>query len=219
MGWPAAGKRQALPRSRFSIRYRLRSNFPRLRADVESNMAGKSNAFFKRICYTGCGEQERKGTKGDGEKEIKGRIMFFLLRTAFWLGVVLVLLPTFAGSESAKPVSAQTQMSAGDAASAAGATVADLVNFCDRQPEACVIGAQAAAVVGERAQAGAKILYDYLNDRSNPKTGSVSVPNASPTSKPAPARKAAVAGRDTLTPADRAPAWRSPVQKDSKRAG
>jgi hypothetical protein len=155
--------------------------------------------------------------------------MFFLLRTAFWLGVVLVLLPTFAGQESSKPASVQSQVSAGDAVSAAGATVADLVNFCDRQPGACVVGAQAAAVVGEKAQAGAKILYDYLNDRSNPKTGSVSgsvsgsasgsMPNASPNSKPAPVRKAADLGRDTLMPADRTPAWRNPSQKDSKRAG
>jgi hypothetical protein len=147
--------------------------------------------------------------------------MFFLLRTAFWLGVVLVLLPTFTGQESSKPASAPSQVSAGDAVSAAGATVADLVNFCERQPGACVVGAQAAAVVGEKAQAGAKILYDYLNDRSNPKTGSVSgsAPNASPSGKPAPARKAVDLGRDTLTPADRTPAWRNPSQKDAKRAG
>jgi hypothetical protein len=145
--------------------------------------------------------------------------MFFLLRMAFWLGVALVLLPTFAGHDGSSPASAQSQMTSGGAVSAASATVSDLVHFCDRQPGACVIGAQAAAVVGERAQAGAKILYDYLNDRSNPKTGSVSTPSAHPGTK-APARKAtADAGRDTLTPADRSPAWRNPAQKDSRRAG
>ena len=149
--------------------------------------------------------------------------MFFLLRTAFWLGVALVLLPTFAGPEGSTPASAQSQMTSGNAASAASATVADLVHFCDRQPGACVVGAQAAAAVGERAQAGAKILYDYLNDRSNPKTGSVSGSVSTPSAHPAaktPVRKAtADAGRDTLTPADRSPAWRNPVQKDSRRAG
>jgi len=36
-----------------------RSNFRKFRADLESNMAGNSNEVFKRICYTGCGEQER----------------------------------------------------------------------------------------------------------------------------------------------------------------
>ena len=144
--------------------------------------------------------------------------MFFLLRTAFWLGVVLVLLPTFAGKETSSSASTQSQVSATSAVSAAGATVADLAHFCERQPGACVIGAQAAAAVGEKAQAGAKILYDYLNDRANPKTGSV--PETAKPAKPAPARKDAVdAGRDTLTPADRSPAWRSPSQKDARRAG
>ena len=71
----------------------------------------------------------------------------------------------------------------------------------------------------EKAQAGAKILYDYLNDRSNPKTGSVSS-ETKPSAKPAPARKQTDAGRDTLTPTDRAPAWRNPSpHKDVRRAG
>ena len=52
--------------------------------------------------------------------------MFFLLRTAFWLGVVLVLLPTFAGKETSSSASTQSQVSATSAVSAAGATVADL---------------------------------------------------------------------------------------------
>jgi hypothetical protein len=144
--------------------------------------------------------------------------MFFLLRTAFWLGVVLVLLPTFAGGESSPPASAQSQMSTSGAVSAASATVADLAHFCERQPGACVVGAQAAAVVGEKAQAGAKILYDYLSDRANPKTGSVSA--ATQPAKPALARKTTDAGRDTLTPTDRAPAYRNPSpHKDARRAG
>jgi hypothetical protein len=144
--------------------------------------------------------------------------MFFLLRMAFWLGVVLVLLPTFVGSESSSPASKQSQISTSGAASAASATVADLAHFCERQPGACVVGAQAAAVVGEKAQAGAKILYDYLSDRANPKTGSVSA--AAEPAKPAVARKKADAGRDTLTSSDRAPAWRNPSpHKDARRAG
>jgi hypothetical protein len=147
--------------------------------------------------------------------------MFFLLRTAFWLGLVLVLLPTFAGGESSKPSNVQPQVNAGEAVTAASATVSDLVHFCERQPAACVAGAQAAAVVSDRAQAGAKILYDYLSDRANPKaTGSVTAPTQA--SAPAAARKITDAGRDTLKPTDRAPAWRAPAQaKDNqgKRAG
>ena len=128
-----------------------------------------------------------------------------------------MLVPTFAGSESSTPASAQSQVSASSAVSAASATVSDLVHFCERQPNACVVGAQAAAVVGEKAQAGAKILYEYLNDKANPKTGSVS--SAAQPAKPAQARKT-TDGRDTLTPTDRGPAWRSPsADRDTRRAG
>jgi len=163
------------------------------------------------------------GNKNQGDKRRrgerdKGRTMFFLLRMAFWLGVVLVLLPTFVGSESSTPASAPSQMSNSGAVSAASATVADLAHFCERQPGACVVGAQVAGVVGEKAQAGAKILYDYLSDRSNPKTGSVT--GASQPAKPALARKTTDASRDTLAPTDRTPAWRNPSpHKDARRAG
>ena len=144
--------------------------------------------------------------------------MFFLLRVAFWLGVVLVLLPTFAGSESSTPASAPSQVSASGAVSAASATVSDLAHFCERQSDACTVGAHAAAVVGARAQAGAKILYEYLNDKANPKTGSVS--DAAQPTKPVRVRKTSDAGRDTLTPTDRNPAWRSQQpNKDVRRAG
>ena len=144
--------------------------------------------------------------------------MFFLLRVTFWLGVVLVLLPTFAGSESATPASAPSQVSASGAVSAASATVSDLAHFCERQSDACVVGAQAAAAVGARAQAGAKILYEYLNDKANPKTGSVS--GSAQPAKPSQAHKTSDASRDTLRPTDRTPAWRSPApSKDGRQAG
>lgn len=145
--------------------------------------------------------------------------MFFLLRVAFWLSVVLVLLPTFAGGERAQQ-SAQPEVSASEAVSAATATVADLANFCDRQPGACTVGAQAAAVFGEKAQAGAKILYDYLSDRANPKTTGSVTANAR-ADKGALRHKTVEAGRDTLVPSDRAPAWRKPAAKEAAagRAG
>jgi hypothetical protein len=86
--------------------------------------------------------------------------MRFLLRMAFWLSVVLVLLPR----DESTPTSS-AQIGAMDAMSAATATVGDLRQFCDRQPEACTVGSQAAVVLGDRAKAGAKRLYDMLNER------------------------------------------------------
>src|SRR5439155_25536761 len=81
--------------------------------------------------------------------------MFFLLRMAFWLGLVLVLLPREKTPESHK----LPQFGASEAVSAASAAVSDVSQFCKRQPAACEVGGQAATVIGQRAQAGARKLY------------------------------------------------------------
>jgi hypothetical protein len=128
--------------------------------------------------------------------------MFFLLRMAFWLGLVLVLLPF--GSTQRSP--AHNEVSASEAISAASATVGDLRGFCDRQPEACTVGSQVANAIGYRAQAGAKMLYDALSEAMAPsETGSVAGSTGARNSQ------------NTLTKADLAPAWRRPLHhKDGK---
>jgi hypothetical protein len=100
--------------------------------------------------------------------------MFFLLRVAFWLTIVLALLPSGGAQESAH-ASAQTKVGATEAVVAAGAAVSDMGSFCERQPEACVVGAQAAVAIGQRAQAGAKMVYEFINDHAlnGAETGSV----------------------------------------------
>ena len=85
--------------------------------------------------------------------------MRLLFRMIFWLTLVLVLLPSVGSQTTSSGL-----VSAGDAASAAKATVTDLRSFCQRQPEACTVGSQAAALIGHRAQAGAKMLYEYLTE-------------------------------------------------------
>jgi hypothetical protein len=116
--------------------------------------------------------------------------MRFLLRMAFWLGVVLVLLP----SASTEPTP-KVQVGTAEAVSAARAAVGDLRSFCDRQPEACSIGSQAAVTIGHRAQAGAKMLYEFLNEQLGPQTTDA----VGSTGKPS---------QQTLTPTDLEPAWR-----------
>src|SRR5579863_4882174 len=97
-------------------------------------------------------------------------VMFFLLRMAFWLGVVLVLLPTGAAQRSPS----SSEINASEAISAASATVGDMRGFCQRQPEACTVGSQVASAIGYKAQAGAKMLYEVLNDAMAPhETGTV----------------------------------------------
>ena len=118
--------------------------------------------------------------------------MFFLLRTAFWLSIVIVLLPA---PESMKP---ESGVGAAQAVSAASATFSDMTQFCTRQPDACQIGSQALVHFGHKAQASAKWLYDVLTSKS----GSAQTP-----AEPAKAVTESDS-QNTLTQADTAPAWR-----------
>ena len=126
--------------------------------------------------------------------------MWFLLRMGFWLCVILVLLP----SGGSQPVS-KSQVSATDALSAAKSAMGDMQGFCERQPDACTVGSHAAVTIGQRAQAGAKMLYEFLTEQVGPNdTGSVrrhGLPTRAAPGKPS---------RDTLTPSDLAPSWRGP---------
>jgi uncharacterized protein DUF5330 len=87
--------------------------------------------------------------------------MFFLLRMAFWLGLVLVLLPRDKTPEADK----LPQVSVGDAVQAATAAVSDMSQFCKRQPQACEVGGQAATVIGVRAEEGARKIYRSVTDK------------------------------------------------------
>src|SRR6476661_588623 len=87
--------------------------------------------------------------------------MFFLLRMAFWFGLVLVLLPREKTPESEK----LPQIGASEAVQAATAAVSDMTQFCKRQPAVCEVGGQAATVIGQRAQDGARKLYQIINDK------------------------------------------------------
>ena len=132
--------------------------------------------------------------------------MGFLVRMMFWLTVVLVLLPS-GGSQSTPKVN----MSALDAMSAAKATVTDMGSFCERQPDACSVGSQAAVAIGHRAQAGAKMLYEYLNEHLG-SNDTDTVANA------ATGKVVARPSQHTLSPADLAPAWRGPQPRKDARS-
>jgi hypothetical protein len=100
---------------------------------------------------------------------------------------VLVLLPS-AGTEPTP----KTPVGTAEAVSAARAAITDLRSFCERQPDACSVGSQAAIVIGHRAQAGAKMLYEFLNEQLGPQ------PNETVGSTGKPSQGA-------LTPEDRVP--------------
>jgi hypothetical protein len=133
--------------------------------------------------------------------------MFFLIRVAFWLCVVLVLLPTGGSKQNTQTAAPNSELKAVEAFSAATATVSDMRHFCERQPDACTVGSQAAAAFGQRAQAGAKMVYEFINERLvSQETGSVGTRNP-PGKASAPAAKAS---QNTLTPSDLVTPWRGP---------
>ncbi|MHB0772718.1 DUF5330 domain-containing protein [Bradyrhizobium sp. 5.13L] len=140
--------------------------------------------------------------------------MRFLLRITFWLGLVLVLLPRDKTPESEK----LPQIGAADAVQAATAAVSDMTQFCKRQPAACEVGGQAATIIGQRAQDGAKKLYQIINDKKEQITNEKN----EKTDKKAPDHTGSIAmadegdaaaneaPRDTLTQDDLALEWRGP---------
>jgi hypothetical protein len=112
---------------------------------------------------------------------------------------VLVLLPRDKTPESDKA----PQLSASEAVSAATAAVSDVSQFCKRQPAACDVGGQAATVIGQRAQAGARKLYQIITEKRPPDhTGSI---GSAASVGPALAEPVAA---DTLTPNDTQIEWR-----------
>src|SRR4051812_13838298 len=126
--------------------------------------------------------------------------MFFLLRMAFWLGLVLVLLPREKTPESEK----LPQIGASEAVSAATAAVSDMSQFCKRQPTACEVGGQAATAIGQRATEGARKLYQIITDKKPPDhTGSIGGPDDTGT-----ITITVATSRDTLMTDDLAAEWR-----------
>ena len=126
--------------------------------------------------------------------------MWFLIRVAFWLSIVILLLPTGGSHPAPQP----PQIATVDAISAASAAVADMRQFCSRQPDACVVGSQAAVAFGQKAQASAKMVYEFLTEKRGHEDAAANraaAPGAPSGDK---------SSQNTLTPADRVPAWRGP---------
>jgi hypothetical protein len=133
--------------------------------------------------------------------------MLFLVRAAFWLSIVIVLLPT---PDSVKLP--ESNFGTAQAVSAASATVSDMGQFCVRQPAACEVGSAALTQFGHKAQASAKWVYEFLSA----KLGSQNAASAKSEPKAVPADLDL--SQNTLTPSDAAPAWRGPQrQADAKR--
>ena len=119
----------------------------------------------------------------------KGRLMF-LVRTAFWLSVVVMLLPADSDTGGKAP-----RVTAFEAIAAAQTTVSDLSQFCTRNPDVCVTGGSAFHVFGDKVRYGVKMIYGYFGDKKVDQPGEA-------------------APKGTLQPSDVAPEWHAPAKAD-----
>ena len=79
--------------------------------------------------------------------------MLFLIRAAFWLMIIVLLLPTDDRQRSEVYGTAQ-------------AAVNDVASFCDRNPETCARGKDAFAVFVQKAEFGARMLMDLVQNKT-----------------------------------------------------
>jgi hypothetical protein len=183
----------------FSKSIEFSKNSQRIRFECAQKRERGVQACLLLVCHAAKSKQPRGATQ-----TIRDRLMFFLLRMAFWLTIVLALLPT--GSSQPLAHANAPQIDASDAVVAAGAAVSDMSGFCDRQPGACKVGAQAAVAIGQRAQAGATMVYDFIQERmARGETGSV--PDARPARMSSNTVPSHPDSQTTLKPADLAPVW------------
>ena len=87
--------------------------------------------------------------------------------------------------------------------------MSDMQHFCARQPTVCEVGSQTAATLGQRAQVGAKMLYEFLHERfGNDEAAGVQSTGTVPAAKPS---------QHTLRQPDLVPSWRGPQPRESGR--
>lgn len=93
--------------------------------------------------------------------------MFFLLRCAFWIALVLLILPIDTGEDGKESAGINPVT----AFFAAQSTISDLSGFCQRNPQTCETGGQAISQIGAKAKVSARMLYEYLDENGELTTG------------------------------------------------
>ena len=67
--------------------------------------------------------------------------------------------------------SPDAQIDAAQAVSLASAAVSDMRGFCDRQPDACVVGGKVAVAIGHKAEAGARTIFEFISTKLQREVG------------------------------------------------
>lgn len=83
--------------------------------------------------------------------------MAFLIKSAFWLSLVLLIVPLGGAGED------EPQVGAIETFLAARAVVTDMANLCERRPQACEVGRSALHTIGVRAREGARIASEMFD--------------------------------------------------------
>ena len=138
--------------------------------------------------------------------------MMFLIRTSFWLLVLVLLLPTDEDQQNQIYGTAQ-------------AAVTDVVGFCDRNPQTCATGEDAFEVFVQKAQYGAEVVMKLIDAQTGtdnvaldgnavsqpvPTLGDTNVMPLPANPPLEPAAWDASASQDTLNSKDREAAWNGP---------
>lgn len=133
--------------------------------------------------------------------------MMFLIRTGFWLVILVLLLPTDKEQQNQVYGTAQTAFN-------------DVASFCDRNPETCAAGQEAFSVLVQKAQYGAQMVMGLVEGQTTSFGNGLPGPVATPADASVMPVPAAVpfesaswdanASQDTLNPEDREAAWGGP---------
>jgi hypothetical protein len=96
----------------------------------------------------------------------------FLIRTAFWLIILILLLPTNAQQQSEVYGTAQ-------------AAVKDVSGFCDRNPSVCDMGKDAFDVFVQKAQFGGEMLMAFIKEQTGVAPDAAATPATDDSAAPA----------------------------------
>ena len=88
--------------------------------------------------------------------------MWFLIKTAFWFSIVLIMLPIF-DQEATSRLQGEKGVELTDALGAAAGALSYVGAMCNEKPEVCVKGAETFSTLGSRAREGARVAYTYLD--------------------------------------------------------
>lgn len=124
----------------------------------------------------------------------------FFVRAAFWIFLILLLIPTSDKEKS-------------DFYIAAGRTISDLSNFCERNPDVCERTGAMLETLMRKVRDTTVMIEDMLREAGSEGEAMRLAPGQSGEARLAPTGSG---GQNTLRPDDLRPAWRGPAPADRR---